>query len=369
MATIILKVTDKCNSNCIYCDSVFKRAHAKSMHQETLEFAFIRMNSFLESCTDEKITLIWHGGEPLLQGAGFYQAAFDMQENICRHTKSRIEHCIQSNLTLFTEDFVDVFRKLNISQIGTSYDPHPHVRGPGERIASEEYNQMFMQGIRLLERQGFEWGVIYVVTKMSLSNALDIFFFLTNLRPDGGINLNPVLIYDEQRTDIAVTPQEYADFLGAIFPTWWRHRNRYPNFEPFRSLSRCIIDKKLSLACIDSGSCAHNHVHISPDGEASQCGRSSDWDLLQYGNIRERTLQEIFHDSQRMHLMQRGDFLRKTECRDCRFWMICHGGCPLDAYSTHKNYMHKSEWCEMKKTFIEKYFEPVTGVVFEPYEE
>jgi uncharacterized protein len=261
---------------------------------------------------------------------------------------------------------VEVFHGLGIRSVGTSYDPEPHVRGPGEEIDSDKYNKMFMQGISLLERKGFGWGIIYVVTKKSLSKPLEVFFFLTNLKLTGGVNLNPVLIYDEQRKDIAITPEEYVEFLGAIFPSWWKHRNRYYDIEPFKSLVDNIIDGKMSLSCVDSGDCTYHHMNLAPDGETSQCGRSADWNLLQYGNIQDRSLSEILHDKQRDELKRRVEILRDSACRDCRFWNLCHGGCPLDAYAQHQSFMHKSEWCEAKREFIRNYFEPITGVRYHP---
>jgi uncharacterized protein len=221
---------------------------------------------------------------------------------------------------------------------------------------------MFLRSTSLLERNGFTWGVIYVVTRKSLKNPLDTFHCLTNLKLDGGFNMNPVLIYDEERRDIAITPEEYVDFLGTIFPTWWRHQKRFGGVEPFRSLTRCIRDRAPSLGCVDSGSCAFNHLNIAPDGEASQCGRSSDWGLLNYGNIADKTLKDLLQDEQRQQFIERNEILPHTECKGCRYWAICHGGCPLDAYAEHGSYMHKSRWCDAKKGFIEKHFEPVTGI-------
>jgi uncharacterized protein len=90
------------------------------MSLETLELIFIRINELLSVFAEEKVTIIWHGGEPLLLGPTFFRAALEFQNRECFETKSRIEHCIQSNLTLFTEDFVDIFRQLGITQIGTS---------------------------------------------------------------------------------------------------------------------------------------------------------------------------------------------------------------------------------------------------------
>jgi len=368
MATVILKATEKCNSNCYYCDVVRKQETGTSMPLDILELAFIRFDSYLKSYPEERIDILWHGGEPLLLGAEYYRSAIELQEQHCPETKSRIKHSVQTNLTCFTEDFVDIFRKLGITAVGTSFDPEPNMRGPGRKIDSQKYNKRFINALSILEGHGFGWGMIYVVTKKSLLRPLDVFFFLTNLKLTGGVNFNPVLIYDEERKDVAITPAEYVEFLGAIFPYWWKNRHRYPDIEPFKSLVKNIIDGHRSLGCVDSGSCTYHHINLAPDGETSQCGRSADWGLLPYGNIKDRSIEEILGDGQRRQLADRVEYLRDNDCDGCRFWDLCHGGCPLDAYSKHSDFMYKSEWCGAKKGFIEKYFEPITGAKFKPRE-
>jgi radical SAM protein with 4Fe4S-binding SPASM domain len=99
----------------------------------------------------------------------------------------------------------------------------------------------------------------------------------------------------------------------------------------------------LSLSCGDSGACTYKHINVAPDGETSQCGRSADWGLLQYGNISDKSFAEILGDQQRNQLAQRLEILPDGEYRGCRFWDICHGGCPLDVYSQNQSFMHKSD--------------------------
>jgi sulfatase maturation enzyme AslB (radical SAM superfamily) len=53
------------------------------------------------------------------------------------------------------------------------------------------------------------------------------------------------------------------------------------------------------------------------------------------------------------------------DCEGCRFWLICHGGCPLDSSAVTKSFQHKSYWCNATKLFLEKYFEPITGLRLE----
>jgi uncharacterized protein len=336
------------------------------MPLEILEQVFLRANEYLEACPAERVELVWHGGEPLLVGPEYYEAACELQERHCPGTQARISHSIQTNLTCFREEFLAPFRRLGITSVGTSYDPEPGIRGPGPERRSDIYNREFLRAIQILDREGIGWGLIYVVTRRSLGRPLDVFHFLTNLKLSGGVSLNPVLIYDEARRELAVTPEEYVEFLGAIFPTWWSHRERYPLVEPFKSLTGNVVDGNMTLGCVDSGSCTYNHLNIAPDGETSQCGRSADWGLLPYGSIRERSFADILRDGQRDQLAARVKRLAETECQGCRVWDLCHGGCPLDAWSAHGGFAHKSEWCAARKGFIEKVFEPITGRRYEP---
>ena len=114
MATIILKASERCNSNCVYCDVVFKQQTGADMPLEILEQVFIRTNEFLSAFPGEQVELLWHGGEPLILGPDYYWEALRLQRRHCPETQGRITHSIQTNLTLFSESFVEIFRELGL---------------------------------------------------------------------------------------------------------------------------------------------------------------------------------------------------------------------------------------------------------------
>ena len=364
MATLILKATEACNSNCAYCDVVHKpRQGPTTMSPEVLDRVFFRIDEFLRQSPDEELEVVWHGGEPLLPGPEFYARAALLQQRYCSaETSARFTHSVQTNLSLFDRDFARVFRQLGMDCVGTSYDPIAGIRGPGARHDSAAYNSKFMRGLRIAEEEGFGWGVIYVVTRPALERPFDVFHFMTNLKLDGGVNFHPVLVYGPEPRHLAITPEEFADFLGAIFPTWWRHQDRYREVEPFRSLVRNAREGAFSLGCGDSGSCSDSHWNVAPDGAVSHCGRSSDWGLLAYGTVFDHSLAEMRRDPQRDALAHRNEVLPRGECQGCRLWPVCHGGCPLDAWADQHAFDHKTPWCAAKKRFVEQYFEPVTGL-------
>jgi uncharacterized protein len=360
MPTIIFKASEKCNSNCIYCDVVERKA-PRIMPLDLLELVFQKINEYLEAKPDQEINLTWHGGEPCTLGVNYFKKALEFQEIHCSKTKSRLRHSIQSNLTLINQEFLDVFKQMGINTIGTSYEPIPHIRGFGKKRDSDTYNRLFIKGTNLLNKNNISWGFIYVVIKKALEKPLDIFYLLSNLKLSGVFNLHPVVVYEnDDKNNIAITPLEFAEFLGKIFPVWWEHQGRYPEVQPFKSLINNYREGPHRLCCTESGACAYSHSYIGPDGHASHCGRSSDWDIISYGNIQDRSLGEIFEDEQRNEFVKRTELLPSTECNNCSFWGICHGGCPLDSYNKHKDFLHKTEWCEATKVFLEKYFEPIT---------
>jgi radical SAM protein with 4Fe4S-binding SPASM domain len=363
VATLILKATEACNSHCAYCDVVHKaRTGPTTMTREVLERVFIRIDELLRESPEEELEVVWHGGEPLLPGPDFYAYVVELQERHCAGTRARVTHSVQTNLSLFTREFARIFRQLGMDCIGTSYDPIAGVRGPGDRPDTAAYNAKFMHGLQIAEEEGFGWGVIYVVTKLALERPLEVFHFMTNLKLDGGINFHPVLVYGPEPRHLAITPEEFADFLGAIFPEWWRHQDRYPQVEPFRSLVRNVREGAFSLGCGDSGRCSDSHWNVAPDGAVSHCGRSADWGLLDYGTVFDTSFAEMLRDPQRRALVERNEVLPAGECRDCRLWAICHGGCPLDSWAVHRSFAHRTPWCEAKRRFVERTFEPVTGL-------
>lgn len=362
MPTIIFKATERCNANCAYCDVVHKRS-IPDMSMDTLRLVLTRVDSYLKSKPLEHVNLTWHGGEVLMLGADYLNAAARLQEECCPSTKDRISHLMQSNLTLLTPELVAALRNLGIASVGTSYDPLDNVRGFGGGRDSDSYNRRFLKGVSLLEESGMSWGVIYVVTKKSLAFPRELFYFLTNL--SAGVMINPVLVHGGNQPGLEITAVEYADFLGEMFKEWWPARDRYSMVRPFSEYYGYYTDKDPGLVCTRSGSCGHNHMYIGPQGQLSHCSASADWGLVDYGNIRDTGIEEVFGREKRADWRQRSSVLAAGDCKGCRFWDICHGGCPMDSLAVHGDLRHKSDWCASTKLFLTKYFEPITGLRYE----
>ena len=364
MPTLIFKETEACNSNCIYCD-VIARKKPRTIKKDLLRRVFECINEYLEQYPKECFSIVWHGGEPCIVGAEFYEHVLDLEDEICSSTKNRIEHDIQSNLTLINQHMIDVFKRMGITRVGTSYEPYKGIRGFGENRDSDAYNKKFFKGIELIEKNGFSWGFIYVVTQRVIDKPLEIFNILTNFKVRGGFQLHPVYSYkNEDPNGVGITAKEFAVFLGEIFKGWWEKKELYPYVEPFFSYLN-HYGKGGPVCCSDSGNCAYTHIYIGPEGDLSHCGRASDWDVFEVGNIQDMSIVDAFKSSYRQQLAMRSEHLQQTDCKGCEYFKICHGGCPLDGWNSTNSIMSKTEWCLSRKYFLKNYFEPITGLKFD----
>ena len=160
-----------------------------------------------------------------------------------------------------------------------------------------------------------------------------------------------------------ITAKEFADFLGAICPVWWEKRKVLNRIDPFEKFYEQYTKTNNGLVCSEAN-CAYSHLYIGPSGELSHCGRSSEWDIFNTGNIRDMSIEEAFNHPYRKTLLGRNEVLANGECKGCEYFPICHGGCPLDGWNIKGNVLDKSEWCFAKKHFLKEYFEPITGLKF-----
>ena len=81
-----------------------------------------------------------------------------------------------------------------------------------------------------------------------------------------------------------------------------------------------------------------------------------------FGNLFNEPLQEILASEARRAFLNRTAWLRQGECSACRWWAFCHGGCPNDAYLTHKDPLRATGFCEGRRQFLERAFGAEAGL-------
>ncbi len=363
--TIILKPTNQCNANCLYCSAWSPAKNNQTMSEKTLETLFDRIEEWVKhSKRKKKIRIIWHGGEPTLMPLDFFYKAIELEENLKKSYGLHIINNIQTNLLYMDEKKLEMLSRLLLfngqrTTIGTSFDPLPGIR----IIKNGWYRDEWEKSIALLREKNFPFGIVYVVHKRSIKNITTVAEAFLKEFPQIGIRFNP--LYREGRAanrtceSLVITPLEWGDFLVKLYNIWEAH-DKKPNWQPLKEIDTFHFKKNSGMSCNYVGKCGTTHLGIDTDGTVYSCGRGIDRKYKPFGNIHETTISGILKNPSRLEMTNRSAFLRNTHCSGCKWWRYCHGGCPMDAAINNNNdIFKKSNFCISQHCFLDAvYKEP-----------
>lgn len=347
MPILVLKTVNRCNSDCIYCFTD-KSGKLKKMNLPLLQNLFYKISQYLGLHHDKSVEIQWHGGEPLLLGMNFYADVARIQAEICSECRPRIMHSFQSNLTLLTEDYLQVLKALNLKNVGTSVDPDCSVRILKNSDDPHAYQKKFLAGLMLLEKSNIDYGINYVVTKKSLDHPENVFHYLANINPKGTLSINPVMIKDAALKDLEVSPEDFTEFVQQTFPLWWQIRDRISSAEPYETLT----DSVRSLLNNDHTKETHREIPVIIDTEGYYHHYKSAGEPL--GSIYNETIGDMINKTNQFHCQLINDLKGVRNCSICSLWPFCYANTVMDAFSQNDELLDDS-WCFARINLIKNF--------------
>lgn len=329
MNSIIKVVGTDCNLRCKYCFYFYRRRRERTKLDvailETIVRAVCKSNS-----EDREIMFYWHGGEPLLAGIEFYQKAIEYQ-NSFRKLGQRIRNGITTNGTLIDKTWADFFREYGVEiavsldgpeQYHDQYRPYPDGKGSFQNV---------IRGINILKETGVKFHVISVITNKSAVAPKQVleFFALSDLSdfvnfiPSLGIETGKGISFEN-----SVSPRLYVDFLIEVFDLWLKECKPSLRILPLESVVRAFMSLPQE-DCRFAGECERNLV-IDYDGAVLACSSHGYMDSFRFGNIGQGFASIL--DSPAYHKYKEYLSGIRARCFRCRWYQVCHGGCPRDHY-------------------------------------
>ncbi len=333
-----------CNLRCKYCyylekSKLYPETTRHIMTDELLE-QFTRQ--YIEAQTQPEILFTWHGGEPLMRPIGFYQKAMQYQRAYGRGRQ--VNNCIQTNGTLLNDEWCRFFHD-NGWLVGISID------GPQE--FHDEYRRTtdnrptftkVRHGIDLLNKHQVEWNAMAVVNDFNADYPLDFYrFFRDNgcqylqfapiverlFAHADGRQLATMEDQDIPLADFSVSPEQWGDFLIAIFDEWVR----YDVGRVFVEIFDCTLANWCGVApgiCVYARECGHAGV-MEYNGDVYSCDHFV-FPEYKLGNIRQRTLTEMLYGEQQQAFSDLKHRSLPQQCRECGYEFACHGECPKNRF-------------------------------------
>jgi uncharacterized protein len=282
----------------------------------------------------DRLTVIWHAGEPFVVPVEFYREAVQIinKEN---KTSCKISHAIQTNGLLVTQEWCDFIRESGI-RVGLSIDGPQFIHDKHRKTRSGKGTfEQVMKSIELLHANEIDFHAIAVLTNESLDCPDEIYqFFKENNVPYVGFNVEEV---DGANTHSSVmdlnNENRYIEFMRRMLNLSKDNAVTIREFHTLREfiyreedVSRGQQINPFSVITID---CKGNYTTFSPELLSMKSELYGDFILGNlvrdpiYGIAENSKLQKINDD------IQEGiEYCKNT----CDYFSLCGGGVPSNKY-------------------------------------
>lgn len=243
LGVLVVQPSPFCNLDCDYCylpDRMSKTRMEMSTLRKLMERVF---ESGL--VTPDGFQLLWHAGEPTAVPVDWYEEAFEVI-NSFPGARQRILHTFQTNATLLNDRWCEFFKKHRI-EVGVSIDGpafiHDHHR---KTRTGRGTHDKVMKGVEKLREHQIPFGVVAVISDVSIDHPDEIFDYFVDLKIEGvGFNIEEVEGVNDS-SSLAKTPEDRVRaFLERVF-----ERNREANYplriREFEQARENILDPALN---------------------------------------------------------------------------------------------------------------------------
>lgn len=365
VSTLILKPTKLCNADCSYCSSPIDGSQKWSLDD------FKRVLDNLACRLSASPMFIWHGGEPMLMGPDFYSQCYEYAQSILPNSR----FSMQTNLLLYKSKWKDVFINIMEGRISTSYDPDKIYRTlKGDPI---KYDRVFWRCLNELIADGIHPLVIGTYSESSSHLAHNI-YETARSRGENGFDIRVNYRFPAGRNaDLqeSITPKTYGRILVELYDKWLNDDTAV-RITPLDQMLKITLTGD-NMQCPWTNSCGGHFLGIEPNGDVYNCSEFADLGDLsfKFGNIFDGSIGRtkrvnfihrttriletspnatMLLDSSAARRMKARRFILPNDCRSCRHFNQCQGGCMRDAELFNRGLGGKFYYCESWKMVFDR---------------
>lgn len=344
ISTVIAKPTKLCNADCLYC-STPPDGKGKWRLED-----FKRYFDAVAPRLAGQAVWLWHGGEPMLMGPEFYWKAYEH----ARQSHPQIRFSMQSNILGYsTARWKEILESVFKRSISSSYDPDELNRTM--KGSATRFHRVFFEKLELMLADGFKPSIIGTYTEESAALGLRL-YEKSLAKGDQAFSLRFNYRYPVGRSfgeGEAIKPSTYGRMLLEVYDRWIKDNPPFM-ITPLDEMLGKVIGTEGSR-CPWTNSCGGRFISIDPDGSVYNCaefgslGQSlveeGQADPYKYGNLKDQGVDALLASPAAMDMRRRRVDL-PMDCKSCRHFNECEGGCARDAALYGRGLGGKFYYCE-----------------------
>ena len=345
--TLVVKPTEACNARCGYCYDRLREAPSPPAAASWLDQVLADVDALIGGGRTRSVGLLWHGGEPLLLGATFFERVLAWQR---ARPKRGVAHRLQTNLTLLDDVTATTLASLlHDRTLGSSVDPIDATSGPRQLAKSgASYLGQWRRGFQVAASHGLRVGVVYVIHPGSVGRSRDVYHFFRNLgRPFAGLRLSAVI----GRTG-HVAGADLGRFLIELYRLWDGDGRPFP-LAPVQAWEAIVEGRPALPTCAERGDC-RDVLAVGPDLRIHRCGRMMALEDRPLGRIgADGGLPAVLAADPWAGSACRRATLMSGACGQCTYLALCNGGCAAESLAASGTELGSPPSCEGQRRFFE----------------
>lgn len=305
-----------CPARCSYC---WSSEHCSPMMDlEVIREVIAWLNDFKE----DRVTITFHGGEPLLAGPDFYRQALPLLSKALSHMKP--DFAMQTNLWLMTSELAEILATYHVP-LGSSVDGPEDLndlqRGRG-------YFKRTMKGYEIARARDVQVSFICTFTSSSAKRREEIIGFFRDHRLT--MKLHPALpsLRNANPEPLVLLPEDYGDLLVYLLDYALDHPFN-PEIMNINDLVKCVLTRRGTVCTF--ADCVGSTYAIGPDGSIYPCYRFVGMPEWVMGSVYDHPDRKTLDQSRAGMILSRYREIVDNSCGACRHKRYCLGGCPYNA--------------------------------------
>jgi radical SAM protein with 4Fe4S-binding SPASM domain len=305
------------------------------------------------------VDVYWQGGEIMVLPPQWCLDAGQLIRRVMDDRDIRVVQFLQTNLMDYEASWDTVIWGLFDGLVGSSLD-FPNLHRIFRGNSGDLYNDLWATRYRDAISRGIDVSVISVPNRATLAISPEDFYSyytaelgLKSIQVNTPFAAGPAGHLAEE---VFLDPGKLGQFMAGLLDIWFS-RDDGVTLAPFQSM----IDRMTrgqaaaNTPCFFCANCVNGFFCLGPSGEIAQCDAwLGSYPEKNFGSLLNTgDLGKILVAPQRMELAGRtAHLIGNSECPDCAYFPLCHGGCPVRTMSAKGSPLHGDPYCESYKSMF-----------------